>query len=38
MKSIPLLAYPIKNSSEPNGVAMDLFGGSVYDEHGLLFI
>ena len=28
MKSIPLLAYPIKNSSAPNGVVMDLFGGS----------
>ena len=25
---IPLLAYPIKNSSAPNGVVMDLFGGS----------
>ena len=38
MKPIPLLAYPIKNSSAPNGVVMDLFGGSVYDEHELLFI
>ena len=28
MKPIPLLAYPIKNSSAPNGVVMDLFGGS----------
>ena len=28
MKPIPLLAYPIKNSSAPNGVVMDVFGGS----------
>lgn len=28
MKPVPLLAYPIKNSSAPNGVVMDLFGGS----------
>lgn len=28
MKPIPLLAYPIKNSSASNGVVMDLFGGS----------
>ena len=28
MKPIPLLAYPIRNSSAPNGVVMDLFGGS----------
>ena len=28
MKPIPLLAYPIKNSSAPNGVVMDMFGGS----------
>ena len=28
MKPIPLLAYSIKNSSAPNGVVMDLFGGS----------
>ena len=28
MKPIPLLAYPIKNSSAPNGIVMDLFGGS----------
>ena len=28
MKPIPLVAYPIKNSSAPNGVVMDLFGGS----------
>ena len=28
MKPIPLLAYPIKNSSAPNAVIMDLFGGS----------
>ena len=27
MKPVPLLAYPIKNSSAPNGVVMDLFGG-----------
>ena len=25
---IPLLAYPIKNSSAPNGIVLDLFGGS----------
>ncbi len=28
MKAIPLLAYPIKNSSAPNGIVLDLFGGS----------
>ena len=28
MKPIPLLAYPIKNSSAPNSIALDLFGGS----------
>ena len=28
MKPIPLVAYPIKNSSAPNAVVMDLFGGS----------
>ena len=28
MKPIPLLAYPIKNSSAPNGIVLDLFGGS----------
>ena len=28
MKPITLLAYPIKNSSAPNAVVMDLFGGS----------
>ena len=27
-RDIPLLAYPIRNSSAPNGVVMDLFGGS----------
>ena len=28
MKPVPLLAYPIKNSSAPNAIVMDLFGGS----------
>ena len=28
MKPIPLVAYPIKNSSAPNAAVMDLFGGS----------
>lgn len=28
MKPIQLVAYPIKNSSAPNGIVMDLFGGS----------
>jgi len=28
MKPVPLLAYPIRNSSAPNGVVLDLFGGS----------
>jgi len=28
MKPVPLLAYPIKNSSAPNGVVLDTFGGS----------
>ena len=28
MKPIPLLAYPIKNSSAPNFVVLDTFGGS----------
>jgi DNA modification methylase len=27
-KSLPLIAYPMKNSSQPNGIVMDLFGGS----------
>lgn len=27
-KSLPLIAYPMKNSSQANGVVMDLFGGS----------
>jgi len=25
---LDLLAYPIKNSSQPNGLVLDLFGGS----------
>ena len=29
MKPIPLLAYPIKNSSAPNGVVMDLFSAAA---------
>lgn len=28
MKPIPLLCYPIKNSSKPNDLVVDLFGGS----------
>ena len=28
MKPVPLLCYPIKNSSQVNGVVMDLLGGS----------
>ena len=28
MKPVPLLCYPIKNSSAPNAVVLDLFGGS----------
>jgi len=28
MKPVPLLAYPIKNSSAPNGIVLDTFGGS----------
>jgi len=28
MKPVPLLAYPIKNSSAPNGIVLDPFGGS----------
>ena len=28
MRRSPLLAYPIANSSAPNAVVMDLFGGS----------
>ena len=28
MKPIPLVAYPIKNSSAPNAVVLDMFGGS----------
>ena len=27
-KPVPLLCYPIKNSSQVNGIVMDLFGGS----------
>ncbi len=28
MKPIPLLCYPIKNSSQVNGIVLDTFGGS----------
>ena len=28
MKSLPLIAYPIRNSSQENGIVVDLFGGS----------
>ena len=28
MKSLPLIAYPVKNSSAPNGIVLDSFGGS----------
>jgi len=28
MKSLPLIAYPMKNSSQENGIVVDLFGGS----------
>ena len=28
MKPVPLLCYPIKNSSQVNGIVIDLFGGS----------
>jgi DNA modification methylase len=28
MKPLPLLAYPIKNSSQANGIVLDLFSGS----------
>ncbi|MDL2317933.1 site-specific DNA-methyltransferase [Eubacteriales bacterium OttesenSCG-928-A19] len=28
MKPVPLLAYPIRNSSAPNGIVLDPFGGS----------
>ena len=28
MKTLPLIAYPMKNSSQENGIVMDLFGGS----------
>ena len=28
MKPIPLLAYPLQNSSAPNAVVLDTFGGS----------
>ena len=28
MKPVPLLAYPIKNSSAPNAIVLDTFGGS----------
>ena len=28
MKPLPLLAYPIKNSSAPNAIVLDAFGGS----------
>lgn len=27
-KSLPLIAYPMRNSSQENGIVMDLFGGS----------
>lgn len=28
MKTLPLIAYPMKNSSQENGIVIDLFGGS----------
>lgn len=28
MKPLPLIAYPIRNSSQENGIVLDLFGGS----------
>lgn len=28
MKSLPLIAYPVKNSSQPNEIVLDSFGGS----------
>lgn len=28
MKTIPLIAYPMRNSSQVNGIVLDLFGGS----------
>ena len=28
MKTLPLIAYPMKNSSQENGIVVDLFGGS----------
>ena len=28
MKPLPLIAYPMKNSSQENGLVIDLFGGS----------
>ena len=28
MKSLPLIAYPVKNSSAPNSIVLDSFGGS----------
>ena len=27
-KSLPLIAYPMRNSSQENGIVLDLFGGS----------
>ena len=28
MKPLPLIAFPIRNSSQENGIVLDLFGGS----------
>jgi len=28
MKSLPLIAYPVSNSSQPNEIVLDSFGGS----------
>ena len=28
MKTLPLIAYPMRNSSQENGIVLDLFGGS----------
>ena len=28
MKPLPLIAYPMRNSSQENGIVLDLFGGS----------
>lgn len=35
MKPVALLEYPIRNSSRPGNIVVDLFGGSGFNAFGL---